>query len=224
MRLNTSIKLIVVALVLTVTCAAQTWDATKDFKDSNPNGAWSYGYGITGTSFNTNPYYNLDCEDVWGAMGVVCWTAELWWDHTPYVSFNTTRGWLNFTNIVDPPDILLIHPGQDDGEDTIVQWTAPAAGIYYIHGFFEILDTNPTGIIGLVYLNGAPLFRGELLGPPAQHPDKVGGRESFHFPKLSLKAGDVLSFGVNKDGVFYDDSTGFSAIITTAAPCTACSQ
>jgi hypothetical protein len=196
-----------------------TWDATRDFGASNPNGAWSYGYGITGTSFTLYPFYNTDCEDIWGASGVVCWTAETY-DHVPLVGFNTTGNWLNFASVVDPPDVLITHPGPYQDQDTIVQWTAPVAGYYNISGFFEILDTSPTGIIGLVFRNGTLLYSGELLGPPAQHPDQVGGREDFNFARLFLNAGDVISFGVNEDGTFNNDSTGFNATITR--PPTAC--
>ncbi len=201
-----------------------TWDATRDFSSSNPNGAWSYGDGITGTSFTLYPFYNPDCADIWGASGVVCWTAEIF-DHDPLVSFNTTGNWLNFASVVDPPNVLLIHPGPNDGQDTIVRWTAPVAGYYNISGFFEILDTNPTGILGLVFENGTLIYSGELLGPPAQHPNQVGGQENFNFSTLFLNAGDVISFGVNKDGVFQDDSTGFNVTITKpTTPCTLCSH
>jgi hypothetical protein len=202
-----------------------TWDATKDFGASNPNGIWSYGYGITGTSFTLDPFYNTDCEDIWGASGVVCWTAETYYDHTPLVSFNTTGNWLNFATVVDPPDVLLVHPGHYEDQDSIVRWAAPVAGYYNIAGFFEILDTNPTGIIGLVFRNGTLLYSGELLGPPAQHPNQVGGRENFNFSTLFLNAGDVISFGVNKDGAIQDDSTGFNATITIPpTPCALCSH
>ncbi len=111
-----------------------------------------------------------------------------------------------------PPDTLSVHPYA--GDDTIVRWTAPADGTYSIAGFFDILDIYPTGIIGLVYENGTQLYSGELLGPPAQFPDKVGGREDFSFSGLNLKAGDVISFGVNDDNNFYYDTTGFDATIT----------
>jgi len=122
-----------------------------------------------------------------------------------------------------PPDALLVHPGPYDDQDTIVQWTAPFAGYYKVSAFFETLATDPTGIVALVFRNGTPLFRGELLGPPAQLPDRPGGREDFIF-KLFLNAGDVISFGVNKDGDWYEDSIGFNATITTAGPCAVCSQ
>jgi hypothetical protein len=216
--------LIMLLAVATTACVAQTWDATKDFAASNPNGAWSYGYGITGTSFTLDPFYYTDCG---GISGFVCWTAESYQDYNPKVGFNTTGEWLNWSTAVIPPDVLLLHPGPSDGQDTIVQWTAASAGTYRISGFFEILDTNPTGIIGLVFHNGTLLYRVELLGPPAQRPNKAGGRANFYFAEVVLNAGDVISFGVNKDGDYHYDSTGFNATITTpptAPPCAVCSQ
>ena len=199
-----------------------TWDATKDFAASNPNGAWSYGDGVTGTSFTLYTIYNPDC---WPVSGLVCWSADVGEDPLPHVGLNTTADWINWRTVVVPPGVLLQHPGPNDGQDTIVRWTAPVAGYYNISGFFEILDTSPTGIIGLVFRNGTPLYSGELLGPPAQHPDQVGGREDFSFAKLFLNAGDVISFGVNRDGDYRFDSTGFNATITRpATPCAVCSQ
>jgi YVTN family beta-propeller protein len=209
--------LIMLLGIVTTASVAQTWDATKDFGPSNPNGVWSYGYGITGTSFTLDPLYNPDC---FGVSGLVCWILN---EDVPDVGFNTTGDWINWRTVVFPPDVLHVHPGPNDGQDSIVQWTAPVAGYYKISGFFEILDTNPTGVIGLVFRNGTLLYRGELLGPPAQHPDQVGGREDFSFSKLFLNAGDVISFAVNKDGDYRFDSTGFNATITRpSTPCALC--
>jgi len=150
------------------------------------------------------------------------------YDRVPVVGFNTTGNWLNWGTDVVPPDALVLHPAPDwDPGDSIVQWTAPITASYRISGFFEILDTNPTGIIGSVYRNGTLLFRGELLGPGAQHPDQIGGRVNFYFPQVALNAGDVIWFGVNADGTFYYDATGFNATIVTppnAPPCSVCSD
>ena len=216
--------LIVVLAVLTTACVAQTWDAKKDFAASNPNGAWSYGTGITGTSFNLYTIYNPDC---WPVSGVVCWTAETY-GSDPFVGFNTTGVWLNWSTAVIPPNALNVSPGPYSDQDTIVQWTAPATGTYRIYGYFEILDIDPTGIIGLVYVNGTQIYRGELLGPPAQLPDQAGGAEDFYFDKLSLNAGDVVSFGVNSDGDFHYDTTGINAWIIANPPnipkCAVCSK
>jgi hypothetical protein len=219
------LTLTILLTVLTAVSVAQTWDANKDFKDSNPNGAWSYGYGTTGTSFTLYTVYDPECD----LKGIVCWTAEEY-GTAPYVAFNTTGKWLcRDDGVLYPPDTLHIHPAPNwEPADSIVRWTAPADGLYRISGFFEILDsTNPTGIIGLVYQNDRLLFRAELLGPRAQCPDKIGGRANFYFGQLSLNAGDVISFGVNADGTFYYDSTGFNATIVTppnAPRCALCSD
>ncbi len=216
--------LILLSGTITTACLAQTWDATKDFRPSNPNGNWSYGMGVAGTSFAPYTIYNPDCAHE-GVAGFVCWTAEITWEHVPFVALNTTGEWLNWWTVVAPPDILVIHPGPDPGQDTIVRFTAPVTAHYKIAGFFEILDTNPSGVMGLIYRNRTLLYSGQLLGPPAQHPDKVGGREDFYFVKLFLNAGDVLSFSVNKDGTYYYDSTGFNVEITIPPiACAACPQ
>ena len=210
--------------ITTTLCVAQTWDATTDFANQNPNGVWSYGYGVTGSSFTPYPTYNDNCAEIWGVGGFVCWSAEEY-ENVPLVGFNTTGNWLNYITVAAPPNALVIHPAPDwEPADSIVQWTAPAGGTYRISGFFEILDTDPTGITGLVYRNGTLLYSGTLTGPPAQqNPDQAGGREDFYFAQLSLNAGDVISFGVNSDGTFYYDSTGFNAVIVTPPNAPACS-
>ncbi len=216
--------LLMVLGIATTACVAQTWDATRDFAASNPNGAWSYGWGVTGTSFTLNPFYYSDCGPV---SGFICWTADVV-PHLPVVGFNTTGHWIYWLTDIVTPDALVLHPAPDwDPGDSIVQWTAPITANYRISGFFEILDTSPSGIIGSVYRNGTLLFRAELLGPPAQYPDQIGGRANFYLSQLSLNAGDVISFGLNADGTFYYDGTGFNATIVTppnAPRCALCSE
>ncbi len=196
--------------------AGTSWDAVNDFAAINPNGAWSYGYGATGTSFTPYTLYLPDHCGYFGAAGVACWAYGQ--GSIPIVGKNISGHWLNDGTIVNPPSgALILHPGPTT--DTVVQWTAPSPGNYNVAGFFEILDVNPTGIIGLVYDNGAQLYSGTLVGPGAQHPMTLGGREDFSFVE-HLNAGDVLSFGVNNDGDVNNDSTGFDARITpvTATP------
>ena len=217
-------------VISTVACTAQTWDARENFAPLNPNGVWSYGSGVTGASFTPYATYMPDCGSPWGGVqGFVCWSSELYYND-PLAGANKSGQWLYCCyGVVLPPDALIVHPAPDwSPADSIVRWTAPAGGTYSVYGYFEILDAvSPTGIVGLVYRNDTPLFRGELLGPPAQPPNRVGGREDFVFPQLVLNAGDVISFGVNADGTFYYDSTGFNVVISappTAPPCAVCSQ
>jgi hypothetical protein len=106
-----------------------------------------------------------------------------------------------------------VHPGQFT--DSIVQWTAPAAGIYNISGFFELLDTQPNHpfFVG-IYDNSTPEFAGTLSTPGATAPNTPGQKDPFSFT-LGLNAGDVISFGVNNGGSVFNTSTGLSATITS---------
>jgi len=220
------LTLTILLTVLAAVSVAQNWDATRDFGASNPNGAWSYGWGVTGTSFT--PYTIYHAKDCFPVSGFICWSADVYPYHQPLVGFNTTGQWIyTLTNLITP-DALFLGPSPDwQPGDSIVEWTAPTTATYRISGFFEILDTNPTGIVGLVYRNGTLLFRVELLVPGAQYPNQIGGRANFYFPNVSLNAGDVISFGLNSDGTFYYDGTGFNATIVTppnAPACANCSQ
>jgi hypothetical protein len=223
------IPLLLTLLTLTGACIAQTWDAKRDFAASNPNGAWAYGSGVTGSSFALDMTYLTQCDAFGDTPGYVCWSGDLEY-YLPVVGTNTTGHWLYCCHsLLLPPDVLVMHPAPDwEAADSIVQWTAPVAATYRISGYFEILDAvAPTGVIVMVYRNGTLLVQAELLGPPAQPPEQIGGRVNFYFSQVSFNAGDVISFGVNADGTFYYDSTGFNATIVTPAnapPCTTCSQ
>ena len=95
--------------------------------------------------------------------------------------------------------------------------TAPAAGLYNISGFFEVLDATPTGVLVNLYDNSAPVFAGVALNGPATPPNtpNTPGQKYSFSNTLPLAAGDVISFGVNNGGGnYYYDSTGLAATIT----------
>jgi hypothetical protein len=190
---------------------ATVFNAVTDFSSSNPSGPWSYGDGVTGLSFT--PFGTFSgpgtCHIGGIVAGVSCWNAGN--NAEPGVFINDTAATLTGGTVVFPTGVLLLHPGAS--VDTIVEWKALTTGTYTISGSFEILDTSPTGIIGLVDLNGASLFSGLLTGPGASG-TTPGGSESFAFTK-ALAAGDILAFGVNNDGNFFDDSTGFNATVSS---------
>jgi hypothetical protein len=205
------------AIVLTLPgfSTAATFDALGDFSTTT-NGApspWSYGDGATGTTFT--PYSTFSpvgtCQ-LGGLSGLECWNTGN--NGEPMVGKNPTSGTLIGGTVVAPNTVLIVHPGPT--VDTIVRWTAPTSGTYAISASFEILDdTSPTGIIGIVDLNGTHLFNGTLTGPPASSGGNPGGSESFSVTR-TLVAGDIISFGVNNEGNFLFDSTGLSATISTA--------
>jgi hypothetical protein len=210
-----------IARVLALTCAiglaivgtssATTYDAVANFSATNgPPSNWSYGFGVTGLSFT--PYSTFSpsgvCQVGGVTTGLACWNTGN--NSVPEVGINTTGTTLTGGTVVVPTGVLLLHP--DTVLDTIVQFTVPVGGAYNISGLFEILDTSPTGIIGLVTLNGTNLFAGPLAGPGASG-TSPGGSETFLRSRI-LQAGDILDFGVNNGGLYLFDSTGLSATIS----------
>ena len=188
---------------------AAVFDAVGDFSTtSNPNGAWTYGHGTAGASFTAYTAFEPDS----GVTALGEWNSS--GGSPPYVGVNTSGAAVSSLSVFLPTGVLDLHPGSDIGDDTIVQWTAPTAGTFRYSGFFELLDVGPTGVIGEVLKNGVTLYSGELLGPGAdQSAPAVGGMESF-LGYATLNAGDTLSFAVNNDGVYFNDSTGFNATIS----------
>jgi hypothetical protein len=173
---------------------------------SNPNGPWDYGYGVAGSTFNLftvadpgPPFERWTVPDP--VLG------------TPAVVENTTGSPIVVGTVLIPEHALAFHPGPS--VDTMVRWTAPAAGDYSYSGYFDLLDILPSGIVGEVFANSQQLFSGELTGPGADPAaDAPGGREFFQ-GTVSLQAGDTLTFAVNNDGTFLFDTTGLGATITT---------
>jgi len=190
-------------------------NAVTDFSSANPSGAWSYGYGITGTSFTAYNDFRTPCDAEAGSP-TSCWQiAPGAANPVPLVGINNTGSTLDmfngFSNVVLPTDVLWMHPGTT--VDSIVRWTAPAAGNYDISGFFELLDDRPSGVIVRIYDNSTSEFVGALVGPGATPPSTPGEKDPFSFP-LFLNANDVISFGVNNSGDVRFDSTGLAATIS----------
>jgi len=84
-----------------------------------------------------------------------------------------------------------------------------------INGFFELLDTAPTGVVVEVFVNSNNIYGVILTQPGSTFPNTPGGRATFSLVQ-TISAGTVVSFGVNNDGNFLSDGTGFDATITLA--------
>ena len=207
-----SIGIFVCGLLFTVGASAQqTWHAGSNFSAFNPSGQWSYGDDKTG-SFTLYPTYSPACE---GVPNFNCWNTGN--NNVPIVGHNPTGSTICDGSAVIPPGLLLVHPGQQilpHPDDSIVRWSAQANGTYVITGgFFELLDDSPTAVTVSVLLNGNPIFGPTTLaGPPAQCPNP-GGQVTI--PKIvrTLVTGDTISFVVNSDGYYLNDSTGFDVTI-----------
>jgi hypothetical protein len=209
-----AISLLIGSLLAVASASASTYNAVADFSSSNPSGTWSYGTGTLGSSFTPMTVYT---DNAFSIAGLSEWAPAVQVSNTPSIIRNNSGAtFYNFSSVLIPTNVLDIHPGTDT--DVIVKWTAPSAGTYSISGLFELLDTRPTGVIGEIFENSAQIYSGILTGPAAVAPGTPGGSESFSFT-LTMAAGTTLYFGVNNDGNYLNDSTGFSAIITdTASP------
>jgi hypothetical protein len=209
MKLSLMLVGALAGLAIASTADAAVYSAAGDFSPtSNPNSPWTYGDGVTGTSFAP--------LTVTGSQG----NYNYWQDAHPSSSVPwigvVTGSALSTGSIYYPAGYLVVHPGP--ATDGIVQWKAPSAGTYTLSGSFTLLDTSPSGIIGEVYKNNSLLYSSPLTGPGAnQGAGTVGGSESFG-GTYSLLAGDILSFGVNNAGSYFNDSTGLKATITSAVP------
>ena len=207
--------LLTAALVAT-SASAKTYDAVADFSGT-PTGVWSYGTGGTGTSFTAMTSYSAVCE---GADGISCWQTPTPVSRVPLVAKNNTGATMDiYGTVVMPTDVLNVHPGPST--DSIVRFTAPKADVYKIKGFFELLDTNPSGVNLIVAINGTifPYPGNPLSGPAASFPSTPGGKVSFGGNTgFFVAKGGTIDFGVNNAGSFYNDSTGLSATITGGVP------
>src|SRR5208337_396767 len=79
----------------------------------------------------------------------------------------------------------------------------------------ELLDTHPTGVIGQVFENATELYSRTLTGPGANQSTMTPGESETFGGTVSLLAGQTLTFAVNKDGNYDNDSTGLIATITS---------
>jgi hypothetical protein len=211
------LNVILLGFFITGGVSATTFDAVTGFSSSNPSGPWAFGTGVTGASFT--PMTVFTAGDAFGVTGLSTWQTPVSVNNVPAIASNISGTPIAASTVVFPTNALDVHPGPST--DSIVTFTTPTTGTYDITGFFELLDIAPTGVIASIYAGSTQLYTtGALTGPPAnQSTFTPGGKDTFSLD-TSLTAGEVISFGVNNDGDFNYDSTGFDATITSAAAST----
>ena len=209
MTLNRMLIAAVAATLVAGAAQATTYNDVADFSSSSSTGVWSYGTGVTGTSFTPYTNYTPDCI----GAGSGCWQTATPVNLVPAVIANLSGATINFSTLVLPTDVLLVHPGPDT--DSIVRFTVPVSAHYNVTGFYELLDTNPSGVNAIIAANGAVIASFHLTGPGATHPDTPGESQAFSASDLFLPAGTIIDYGVNNDGNYFNDSTGLGLTFTT---------
>jgi len=190
---NGAIAMLLGLLVGTARLASAQYDPSLQFSPTlNPNGVWSYGYESVplGSPFNLltlplpvpalpGPTIDSWQDPAFGAIGV-------FHNGTTMPQTVTTVG--SEISQFDP-GMLAMNAGPND-EYAMVQFTAPANGIYTFQGVFQGIDT--VGTVSSVYLleNNVMVASGSVLGfgPGSDVPLSSG-------PFL-LSVGDTLTYAV----------------------------
>ena len=193
------------------TAHAKTCDAVTEFSSSSSTGVFSYGTGVTGTSFMPLTNYSAPCQGM--VSGLRYWQTATPVSLVPLVSKNLTGATLNFYTVVLPTEVLLVHPGPST--DSIVRFTAPTTGKYNVSGFYQLLDTAPTGVNVIIAFDNTVVFDTALTGPAAISAGTPGGSVPLGAKGIFLHASDFLDYGVNNAGNFYNDSTGLALTFAT---------
>jgi hypothetical protein len=102
-----------------------------------------------------------------------------------------------------------MHPGPND-EFGMVQFTAPANGVYVIQGIFEGIDTAFTTSNVFLLHNNVPVIGGTVVlpGPAGEIPLSAG-------PFL-LNVGDTLAYAVG-GGPFHDTTALINAQVAAVS-------
>jgi len=203
MKVTSVCAIAVIAFMACHATRATPYDAFNDFSlTNNPNGTWSYGFGTPGTSFTG---YSTSVTNCTGIAGLSC--RDVFTNSVPYVGENVTGSPIHSGSLTIPIGSLDIHPYVSPS-DTIVQWTAPSTGNRQITGSYELLDSSSFGATALIYAGATQLLDDAL----------TTSSSSVHFSFTeSLTAGETLEFteGPNSSGVYFSDSTGFDATVSS---------
>ncbi len=208
-------QLITLALAfsLPIAASATTYNLVTDFSaTSNPSGPFTYAYGSAGTpaSVVADPYHNPPGQG-FGGTSINYWGFAQ--NLQPFVGYSPTSFTDGTAYALNTQ--LTMHPGSAAGQDSIVEFTAPVAGIYGVDVTFTRNDscTDPRNCEGQfvgVYANGIDLGSAQLALSPGA---------SFTFDQdVSLSANEVLMLDLAKGTYYYNDTTGLSGTITSATP------
>jgi hypothetical protein len=222
--LATAVSALALSFAVTAPASATTtYDVVSGFTGNANDGSsvWTYGWevGPSFSSFVLFDHHNTNCI----TSGLTCWQSPDPQLFVPLVAQNTTNGTLVYAySVVHPTDVLNLHPGgSQDGSatagndiNTVVRFTAPSGGEYHFAGFFEALDTNPTGV--QILAGGTPVAIG---GHAVISSLTVGAPTDFAFNR-NLFGGQTVDFVVNRAGNYYNDSTGLALTVSVPEPAT----
>ncbi|MCR9245076.1 MAG: hypothetical protein NXI31_08585 [bacterium] len=197
---------LVLGLTPAAICQAQIWDAATDYSSTqNPNGAWTYGWSLNrGAPINLYNNANINfCSSLAG------WSRQF--PQYPQVAKNETGSTVCCSSTRMPNGQVYLHPGSS-GENSVLRWTAPSDGYYFIEtGFGGVDHRFPTNSDVAVLHNLQTLSSAELnafSGPQSCSSSAFGLLHTWS-GTLQLFAGDTIdcNVGFGQNQRFNGDST-----------------
>lgn len=196
-----------------VCATGPSYDVTAQFSvGSNPNCQFSYGNTADSgpdSAFTAYPFASSD-EPI---PGVDRWHRDSPdGDLVPAVFKNRNSTTATYLGINHPPEDLNLHPG-DQGERSVVRFTAPSDGNYQINGLFEsIAGGGATTDVLVLKRSVADLTTSTVL--LTGDINQTTPTQAIAIPFVPLVTGDVIEFSVGYgNGTYGSDSTGLRAVI-----------
>ena len=173
---------------------AQAGNAAAEFSaNSNPAGAWSYGWTTTlGSAFTL--FTNRSSSG----------GSDFWYGNQPPLGGSPGYPTV-WRSAAVPSDMLLEHPGPA-GEYAVLRWTSPINQTIIVSAEFTAQDPHPTSTDVHLRLNGLSLLSGFINSAS----DKVTFSQA-----VSFNQGDKLDFavGYGSNNNYFFDATGIRATV-----------
>jgi hypothetical protein len=162
---------------------------------------WSYGTFLT---FGSSPFVPYTAS--WSTNGIVFFSQN---KNVLDASVFHTITQASYQGMNIPAGALGLYPGPTTDRDSVVRWTAPAAGHYAISATFMALGTMPPTTVGASVNIGLANQIGMTL-------DAATPSISYSNPDQSMAAGGTIDFYVNfvTMGDDLQGGTGLDARIT----------
>ncbi len=192
------------------------WVAGRDLKANekpddargamNPNPTvpeWSYGTRTDVASTSLDLFPAGDHTDASGVEALEGWRRSD--DAIVAVNVDTARTSISGVQPYHPGEIQF-HPPQ--AGYSVVRWTAPAPGSYFVRAFWQDADWNAgDGASAHIVVNGSSIFDASFANRDGAH----------HAAVVSLEAGATVDFLLGTNSTNLADSARFDAMITPVA-------
>jgi hypothetical protein len=189
------------ALAVAAPAAAVTYDAFASFDGTQGAGGFYYGFtdgATTASLFDTGCSFEDFCLTV---PNPVLFTPLV------YKALTGSQP----ANVIVPDDRLVMHPGATAADAAFIAFLAPATAIYTIDALFSVQDLGTTGIGVTVFYKP---FDDALVTGAIGVLDRSNLGFTFGDAGL-LRAGDVYGFIIDRQGNFFNDSTGVGFTVAT---------